>query len=232
MVKWSIEQDLRNRNFGARNGSYETLWSRFRRENSENKELLEIVGNGKPTGSVLEETIAVSVTMSINVEKLTQPNPSPNSFHAAEWREHRDPEVPEESPSARTSRWPCKDYLRGTCNNSFCGKRHPPECLSYKTKIGCRFVEKCSYAHRQADEQPSKRSQKEWQKWSIHAEEAWVALFAVTHVTSTKDPPCAAHQVHGNWVASFRIWSRRGCLQFDENGYSYEWINGQETTSH
>ena len=57
-------------------------------------------------------------------------------------------------------RWPCKDYLKGTCNNSFCEKWHPPECLFYKTKSGCRFGEKCSYAHRQVDEQPTKRSKK------------------------------------------------------------------------
>ena len=31
--------------------------------------LWEIVGNGKPTGSVLKETMAVSVTMSMSVEK-------------------------------------------------------------------------------------------------------------------------------------------------------------------
>ena len=56
------------------------------------------------------------------------------------------------------SRWPCKDYLRGTCNNSCCEKWHPPECLYYKTKSGCRFGEKCSFAHRQVDEEPTKRS--------------------------------------------------------------------------
>ena len=37
-------------------------------------------------------------------------------------------------------------------------KWHPPECLFYKTKSGCRFGEKCSFAHRQVDEQPTKRS--------------------------------------------------------------------------
>ena len=73
---------------------------------------------------------------------------------------HRGPEVPEVSPSGRTSRWPCKDYLTGTCNNSFCKKWHPPECLFYKTKSGSRFGEKCSFAHRQVDEQPTKRSKK------------------------------------------------------------------------
>ena len=72
----------------------------------------------------------------------------------------REPEVPEESPSGRMSRCPCKNYLKGTCNNSFCEKWHPPECLFYKTKSGCRFGEKCSYAHRQVDEQPTERSKK------------------------------------------------------------------------
>ena len=33
-----------------------------------------------------------------------------------------------------------------------------PECLFYKTKSGCRFGEQRSYAHRQVDEQPTKRS--------------------------------------------------------------------------
>ena len=72
---------------------------------------------------------------------------------------HRGPEVPEvKSPSGRASRCPCKDYLRGTCNNSFCERWHPPECLHYRTKSGCWFGEKCSFAHRQVDEQPTKRS--------------------------------------------------------------------------
>ena len=38
----------------------ETPWSRIRGQNSVNKEFLEIVCSGKPTGSVLEETIGVS----------------------------------------------------------------------------------------------------------------------------------------------------------------------------
>ena len=32
------------------------------------------------------------------------------------------------------------------------------ECLFYKNKSGCRFGEKCAFAHRQVDEQPTKRS--------------------------------------------------------------------------
>ena len=51
-------------------------------------------------------------------------------------------------------------YLRGTCNNSFCEGWHPPECLFYKTKSGCPFGEKCSFAHRQVDEQPTESFEK------------------------------------------------------------------------
>ena len=53
MVKRSIEQNLRMKNFEARNGNYETsAWSRIRGQNSVNKEVQGIVGNGKLTGSV------------------------------------------------------------------------------------------------------------------------------------------------------------------------------------
>ena len=69
MVKRSIEQDLRNKNFEARNGNYErNAVVKNQGQNSVDKEFLEIVGNGKPTGSVLKETIAVSVTISISVQ--------------------------------------------------------------------------------------------------------------------------------------------------------------------
>ena len=47
----------------------ETPWSRIRGQNIVYKEFLETVGNAKPTGSVLKETIVVSATISISVEK-------------------------------------------------------------------------------------------------------------------------------------------------------------------
>ena len=65
------------------------------------------------------------------------------------------------------ARLPCKDYLKGTCTTPFCEKWHPPECLFYKSEKGCRFGEKCSYAHRQVDEQPSKRSKKNGHKSAV-----------------------------------------------------------------
>ena len=71
---------------------------------------------------------------------------------------HREPEVLE----ARVPAVECLDGFaripsKELAPNSFCEKWHPPECLFYKTMSGCRIGEKCSYAHRQVDEQPSKR---------------------------------------------------------------------------
>ena len=42
-----------------------------------------------------------------------------------------------------------------------------PECLFYKSEKGCRFGKKCSHAHRQVDEQPSKRSKKNGDKSAV-----------------------------------------------------------------
>ena len=65
------------------------------------------------------------------------------------------------------SRLPCKDFLKGTCTTPFCEKWHPPECFFCKLGKGCRFGEKCSYAHRQVDEQPSKKSKNNGDKSAV-----------------------------------------------------------------
>ena len=65
-MKRRIEQDLRKPETEILR---RTPWSRIRGQNSVYKEFLKIVGNGKPTGSVLKETIAVSVTISTSVQK-------------------------------------------------------------------------------------------------------------------------------------------------------------------
>ena len=107
MVKRSIEQNLRMKNFAARNGKFETS---------------AVVKN-----------------------------------HRMKQREQRSLE----------NCWQDKDYLGGTCNGSSCEKWHPPECLFYKSENGCKFGEKCSCAHRQVDEEPSKKSQKNGDKSAV-----------------------------------------------------------------
>ena len=70
MVKRSIEQETRIKNFEPETEILRTTpWSRIREQNSVYKEFLEIVGNGKPTSSVQKESVAVSVTISISVQK-------------------------------------------------------------------------------------------------------------------------------------------------------------------
>ena len=137
MVKRSIEQNLRNRNFEARNGNF-------------------------------ERNAVVKNQGTKQRAKMTHPNPSPTSFMQQNERNASRTRSPRgKSPSGRMFRLPCKDYLKGTCTNSFCERWHHPECLFYKTKSGCRFGEKCSYARRQVDEQPSKRSKKNGDKSAV-----------------------------------------------------------------
>ena len=61
MVKRSIEQEIRNKNFGNRYGNFEK-----KRRGQESGNKTACVGNGKLTGSVVKETIAVSDTIRIS----------------------------------------------------------------------------------------------------------------------------------------------------------------------
>ena len=198
MVKRSIEQNLRMKNFEARNGNYETSavgknQSAKQREQRSLGDRWQWKANGQ-----CSKGDNCSFCHDIHKRgKMTQPNPSPSSFMQENERNASRTRSPRgKSPSGRMFRLPCKDYLIGTCTNSFCEKWHPPECLFYKTKSGCRFGEKCSYAHRHVDEQPSKRSKKNGDKSAV----------AMLKKHESYD---RTHQVHDNWVAFSRLWSRR-----------------------
>ena len=162
MVKRSIEQEIRNNNFGSRNGNFEK--NAVVKNQGTKQRVQRILGDcwQWETNGQCVKGDNCSFRHDINKRgKDTPSNPSPNSFMQQSERKSSRTRSPRgRSPSGRTSRWPCKDYLRGTCNNSFCEQWHPPECFFYKTKSGCRFGEKCSFAHRQVDEQPTKRSEK------------------------------------------------------------------------
>ena len=80
---------------------------------------------------------------------------------------HREPRVPEAEAQEGKWRLPCKDYLKGTCTTPLREKWHPPECMFYKTENGCKFGDKCSYAHRQVDEQPSKKCKSNGNKIAV-----------------------------------------------------------------
>ena len=142
--------------------------------------------------------------------KVKPSNPSPNSFMQQNERKSSRTRSPRcKSPSGRMLRWLCKDYLRGICTNSFCEQWHPPECLFYKTKSGCRFGERCSHAHRQVDEQPSKRSTKNGDKSAVamlkkHESYDRTVRPVVCNSSNTRQLGCV-----------FQIWSRRSLHRFD-----------------
>ena len=160
MVKRSIEQEIRNKNFGARSGNFEK--NAVVKNQGTKQRVQRILGDcwqWEANGQCVKGDNCSFRHDMDKRGKSSPSNPSPNSFMQQSERKPSRTRSPRgRSPSGRTSRWLCKDYLRGTCNNSFCEKWHPPECLFYKNKNGCRFGEKCSFAHRQVDTQPTKWS--------------------------------------------------------------------------
>ena len=98
MVKRSIEQDFRNKNFGARNGNYEK--NAVVKNQGTKQRVQRILGdcwqwesNGQ---CVLKETIVVSATMSISVEKLHSQIHLRILSCSRMSEKHREPEVAEE----------------------------------------------------------------------------------------------------------------------------------------
>ena len=91
-------------------------------------------------------------------------------------------------------------------------KRHPPECLLYKTKSGFRFGEKCSYAHRQVDEQPSKRCEK-------NADQSAVAMLKKHELYDRTGKPVVCrdtrHEHHGFVVCYSSNARQLGCVAQD-----------------
>ena len=169
MVKRSIEQNLRMKNFEAQNGNYErsAVVKNQRVKQREQRSL----GDCWQWKAYAQCSKGDSCSFRHDKDKRaksTQPNPSPRSStqqnvkNASRIRSPRG-----RSPSGKMARLPCKDHLKGTCTTPFCEKWHPPECLFYKTKSGCRFWKKCSYAHREVDEQPTERSKKNDDKSAV-----------------------------------------------------------------
>ena len=137
----------------------ETSWSKIRGQNSVNKEVLEIVGNGKLTDSTRKERITVSDTIRKSVQKPHSQILLQDLLHGRMWKMHRDPEVLETEIQVRewpdclakiTSKElaPIHSLKNGILQNA--GSTSPRMDADLEKK-------KCSYAHRQVKEQPSKR---------------------------------------------------------------------------
>ena len=211
MVKRSIEQILRNRNFGSRNGNYER--NAVVKNQGTKQRGQRILGDcwQWETNEQCSKGDNCRFRHDINMRaKMTQPNPFPSSFMQQNERNASKTRSPRgRSPGGRMFRLPCKDYLKGTCTNSFCKKWHPPECLFYKTMSGCRSGKKCSYAHRQVDEQPSKRSKKNGDKSPF-------SMFKKHESYDRKGKPVVcrdtSHERHGPVVYNLSNTRQLGCV--------------------
>ena len=124
MVKRSIEQNLRMKNFEVRNGNYETN-AVVKNQETEQREQrsLRDCWQWKADGQCSEGDNC-SFRHDINKRaKSTQPNPSPRFSTRQSVRNASRTRSPRgRSPSGRMSRLPCKDYLTGTCTTPFCEK--------------------------------------------------------------------------------------------------------------
>ena len=122
MVKRSIEQDIRNKNFGARSGNFEkNAVVKNQGTKQRARRTLGDCWQWKANGQCSKGD-SCSFRHDINKRgKSTQPNPSPSSFMRQNERNASRTRSPRgRSPSGRMSRWPCKDHFKRTCTNSFC----------------------------------------------------------------------------------------------------------------
>ena len=154
MVKRSIEQDIRNKNFGIRTGNYEK--NAVVKNQGTKQRVQRILGDcwQWETNGQCVKGDNCSFRHDLNKRgQMTQSNTSPNSFMQQDDRNASLTRSPRgRSPSGRTSRWPCKDYLRGTCNNSFCEKKAPSRTLVLQDQEWLSVWKNCSFAHRQVDD--------------------------------------------------------------------------------
>ena len=98
MVKRSIEQEIRNKNFGARNGNYEknAVVKNPGNKTACRKNSWRLLAMGGQRAVCENETIAVSATISISVEKLHHQIRILSCSRMS--KNQREPAVPEEVP--------------------------------------------------------------------------------------------------------------------------------------
>ena len=60
-----------------------------------------------------------------------------------------------------------KNFLKSTCTKFPCDYWHHSECQFYKSESGCKFCDKCSFAHRQVEDQSSKKRENDGDKGAV-----------------------------------------------------------------
>ena len=207
----------------------ETPWSRIREQNSVYKEFLEIIGNGKPTGSVWKETLAVSATIWISVEKVHHQIRLRILSCGRMSENHRGPEVPE----VRVPVVECRDGLEritseelaithfvknGTLQNA-CSTRprvvaslgksahsHTVRLMNSRRKGPNRIMTKVLWLCWKRE--IGKRENSSQMLVTIERGNLWKEVVR----NWDKIHPEVNLLMHANWVVYFRTWRRRSLV--------------------
>ena len=209
MVKRGIDQKLRSRNFDARNERIETgaVVTKRRRQRGVHRghgECYQWKAKGQCSrGDKCSFWHDGNERAKPTVKTAPSSEPPPPRGRSAS----RKRNLRGRSPSGKTNRLPCRDFLKGTCTKLPCDHWHPPECQCYKTQSGCRFgddfVRFRTGRLRNNQRNPWKRTvtKVQWLYWKMH--HSWIAYF-------TTQSHWNRHRFHGRAQKS---WD-----QFDEYG--------------
>ena len=165
MVKRSIEQILRIKNFEARNGNDEiNALVKNQGAKQRGQRTLGECWQWKANGQCSKGS---NCSFRHDISKRansTQPDPSSSSStRQNEGNASRTKSPRGRSPSGRMFRLLARITSKELATiHSLKNGILQYACSTNKTKSGCRIGEKCSYVHRQVDEQPSTRFLKEW----------------------------------------------------------------------
>ena len=146
MVKISIEQDVRNKNFGARHGNFER--NAVVKNQGTKQRVQRILGDcwqWETNGQCVKGDNCSFRHDTNKRGKVAPSNPSQNSFMQQNERNASRTR----SPRGKSLDGPARITSKELAPIHSVKKWHPPEVAD--------LGEKCSYEHRQVDEQPSKR---------------------------------------------------------------------------
>ena len=188
MVKRSIEQEIRNKNFEARNGNYEkNAVVKNQRTKQRGQRALGECWQWKANGQ-FSKGDNCSFRHDVNKRaKLTQPNPSPSSFVRQNERNASRTRSPRgKSPSGRMSRWPCKITSKELARTA----RMKNSLANGPKRMVTKVQRPC------------------WR--------------CMSSIIERRDPlKTLTHQIHDNWVAYSKIWSRQSLHRFYGRAQTY-----------
>ena len=145
MVKRSIDQKLRLRNFDGRNERIETGAVVTNRGGQRGVERVQ----GECDQRKAKGQCSRGDKCSVRHDEDKRAKPTPKTVPPSEPPTQRGGSASRKknirgwSPSGKFARQPCRDFLKCTCTKSLCDYLHPPECRFCKSESACKFGDKC-----------------------------------------------------------------------------------------